>query len=43
MKLKALTLALGLGVFAFSSCDKKVDTNMALNSTVDSVSYRETY
>ena len=39
MKLKALTLALGLGVFAFSSCDKKVDTNMALNSTVDSVSY----
>ena len=39
MKLKVLTLALGLGVFAFSSCDKKVDTNMALNSTVDSVSY----
>ena len=39
MKLKALTLVLGLGVFAFSSCDKKVDTNMALNSTVDSVSY----
>jgi len=39
MKLKALTLALGLGVFAFSSCDKKVDTNMALNTTVDSVSY----
>lgn len=39
MKLKALTLALGLGVFAFSSCDKKVDTNMALNSTIDSVSY----
>jgi len=39
MKLKALTLALGLGVFAFSSCDKKVDTNMALNTTIDSVSY----
>ncbi|WP_372639375.1 FKBP-type peptidyl-prolyl cis-trans isomerase [Ancylomarina sp.] len=39
MKLKALTLALGLGVFAFSSCDKKVDTKMALNTTVDSVSY----
>ena len=39
MKLKALTLALGLGVFAFSSCNKKVDTNMALNTTVDSVSY----
>ncbi|MCZ4694200.1 FKBP-type peptidyl-prolyl cis-trans isomerase [Ancylomarina euxinus] len=39
MKLKVLTLALGLGVFAFSSCDKKVDTNMALNTTVDSVSY----
>ncbi len=39
MKLKVLTLALGLGVFAFSSCDKKVDTQMPLNSTVDSVSY----
>ena len=33
MKLKALTLVLGLGVFAFSSCDKKVDTNMALTTT----------
>ncbi len=39
MKLKTLTLALGLGVFAFSSCDKKVDKNMPLNSTIDSVSY----
>ena len=39
MKLKALTLVLGLGVFAFSSCDKKVDTNMALNSEIDSISY----
>jgi len=39
MKLKALTLALGLGAIALSSCDKKVDTNVALNTTVDSVSY----
>jgi len=39
MKLKVLTLALGLGAITLSSCDKKVDTNVALNTTVDSVSY----
>lgn len=39
MKLKVLTLALGLGAITLSSCDKKVNTNVALNTTVDSVSY----
>ena len=39
MKLKVLSLALGLGVMTLISCNQKINKNVSLNNTIDSVSY----
>ncbi|MFA8433021.1 MAG: FKBP-type peptidyl-prolyl cis-trans isomerase [Marinifilaceae bacterium] len=39
MKLKVLTLALGLGALSFTACNNKPGKDVALNNEIDSVSY----